>query len=491
MSLDLCENDSYQNKGRVCAKSDGYRHVRFECNGVLNNEQKLEDLLYKILLTSRSCLKRSDNNKLEILIGKPEPYAVAVLDQRNCISRNNTKSLEEVPCGFLVSGVDEEDGYNQNSFYVMMKGENYRDPTKRIENFTIDFVTNKYQLHLLSLFNLVCRNYQLENYNRTVGMFGHTLNLGNTVLLQDDTLLVGTDNGAEVMEIIEDDTCIYGFTTDEPFHYYGKVKADKCVQGCTIIQPSQFGKNRCVTIRFAKPETEYSVNSRLFKMTVGITNVVLFDTPILKDEAFIEDPNNIGEYYYFIPKSGNHIAFGEVSKMNIKAVILSIKPADKSKFEFSLVPYNEDLYFAGRNAPVFNSNMTNISSANDMNFNMAPTVSDLQEKSFEAAFMNAPYEVKGIDWAVFEVDEDNKSKETYDKPFEYTISKGAMLLDATYSDEPKLNEYKIILPKLDIDGVSLTIEEDKPDTVNVHIDKGADLSTIQNIAITFHIMMGL
>lgn len=372
-----------QTKG-LCAPHDEFLHVKFECNGVLNKDVKLESLLQKILLTGRSNLKRSEDNKYAPLIGRPDPYPATVINQRNCIGRSNTKNYDELPSGFQVSLIDADDNYSQNDLYIMDDGEDYHNPSARIEPFTIDYVTDKNQIACLARFNLACRLYQLESYSRTVGMIGHSLSVGETVLIQDDTLLIGTDNGARIVEILEDDDFIYGFTTDEPIKYKGEVDEDGlCTQGCTIVQPNQTGSSRCVTLRFAKAGTSRTVKGHTYRMTKGLTNFFLISTLIQK---YADGPSSLttdGDFYCVHPEVDNLVAFGNVGAITSKAVIMGIKPKGGDKFDLSLVPYNEDLYEAGFGFPIFLSNMTNPDAGN-FNFDAHVTASDAAEVASNA-----------------------------------------------------------------------------------------------------------
>lgn len=352
---------------RMCKGSDDLQHIKFECNGVIDKEVKLETLLQKILLTGRSSLKRSDENKYEPMIGRPNPYPVTILNQRNCVSKSNARTLEDLPSGFSVTCIDEDDNYTQNNFYVMAKGEDYRDPLSRIEPFTLEYVTNKWQLASLARFNLACKLYQIESYTRTVGILGYAVTLGDTVLLQDDSLLIGTDKGGRIMELLQDNNKVYGFITDEPFNYTGQVNEEGLsVQGCTILQPQQRGKSRSITMRCASPDKEpIIIDGKQYAMNIGLTNLFIFETPIAKNDEESDD----ADVYIYKPKIDNIVAFGLVDSIFSKAVITGIKHSDKGQFTLSLVPYNEDLYNCGFGQPVFKSNMTTSTLIDDFEFN--------------------------------------------------------------------------------------------------------------------------
>lgn len=364
-----------------CKAPDGLLHVRLECNGVLDNDIKVEDLMYKIALTGRSFIKRSEGNKYEVLIGRPEPYPVGMLNQRTCISRSNTKNMAECPSGFQIQIIDEADNWGNVDFYIMDNGEDYTDPNGRIEPFKIDWVTNKFQMALLARFNYACRKYQVESYSATVGMSGYSYSVGDVLLLQDDTILVGTDRGGRIIEILEDDDYIYGFTTDEVMDFKNEKEDGVCTQGCIIMQPDKRGSSRCVTVRFKLAGEPVTVGDETYYMTEGLTNFFLFQYPIIKATETPTLDMIEGQYCYIKPKIDDAVGFGYVGSMVSKAVIMSIKPKDKDQFDLSLSPYNDALYNAGEGFPIFNDNITTPDRSEDYDFNTNVTVDEMMERT--------------------------------------------------------------------------------------------------------------
>mgnify|MGYP007069937093 CR=1 FL=1 len=341
---------------------DGLKHFKFACNGVLFQERKLEDFLKNILLTARSALKRDEENKYEILISKPIDYPILLLNQQNVLSKSNNRTFEDVPSGLQVNFVDESDNYESNDIYIMDDGENYKNPTKDVESYSFEYVTNREQIWTLGRFNLGCRIYQREIYSRTVGKVGYLLSYGDMVLLQDESLEIGTDNGARIKELLQDDNYLYGFICDEVFEYTGEVDQQTGLikQGCTIMQASKVGNARCVTMRFASPAIERTISGKTYKMQVGLTNIVLFANPI----NFAEDDSNKVEqddddsiWVSVRPKYDDIVAFGEVHEITIKAIITNIKPKDKERFDITLAPYNKDLYNMGKKMVEFKSHI--------------------------------------------------------------------------------------------------------------------------------------
>ena len=357
---------------------------KYACNGIISKEVKLETLLQKILITGRSGLKRDEENKYEIVVGGMERYPVLLLNQQNCYSLSNSRSFEEVPSGLQVSFTDEDDNYGSNDIYVMDDGENYKKPTHDIESYQFEYVTNNEQIWSLGRFNLACRIYQREIYQRTVGRAGYLLSYGDIVLLQDSTIEVGTDVGARIVHLIYDDdsdpTQIYGFTTSEPYTFTGET------QGVTILQSSKHGASRTITLQLPSDETSVTVKEDgeeiIYPLAKGITNVVLFSSPVItiseSSDALVDDID--GQFLAVLPKEGDLLAFGTVGSITIKGIISNIKPKEKEKFELTILPFDDSLYQSGDVMTEFESNMTNpVRSDSEADFSNKATKSDINE----------------------------------------------------------------------------------------------------------------
>ena len=407
------------------APADGKLHIQYKCNGVITSQIKMEQLFTDILVTGRCGYRRSENNKYEPLISRAGQYPVTVINQRNCISKNNTRNLEETIAGFNVTYVDENDNYESNNIYVMDDGETEKAPTKRIDAFQLKYVTDPIQMRSLCRFNLAARLYQREVYSRTIGKLGYALSLGDVVLLQDDTLLIGTDKGGRIKELLinEAENTLVGFISDEPFKFTNELDKDNLPAfGCTVVQSDKYGQSRCVTIRCAnsgkkvtsskrsviyeegKVYYEY-VNNKLIKaspqpqstldlskkryfedvteyeMKEGTTNLFVFHNPIFLDTEVSDDSTIDGLFYTYHPSVDDLLAFGKVGSITSKAVIMSIKPKDKGNFELTLSPYNEKLYEYGERIPLFKGNITTPHrDESDFRFTEYPTTADREEE---------------------------------------------------------------------------------------------------------------
>lgn len=356
---DVTDGTPYDKSTGYEDKGDGLLHIKFECNGVISNNQKVENILQQIALTGRATIGRNELGKYKVYIGKPVDYPIAVLNQRNIISASNTKTFEPCPSGYEMSFIDESDNYTQNTIYAMDDREKLEAPSKETEQLSYSFVTNKYQLWSLGRFNLATRKFQVELYKRTVGPIGHTFSIGDRILLQDSSLLVGTDNGARVAELIEDDKYIYGFIADDAYTYTGEIDENGlCKEGITIMQAGLYNESRCVTLRLATPEGVVTDSGNILKTVIGLTNKVILANPIIKDSNTSADHITASDYCTLKPEIGDLLAFGQIGMITRDAQIVSIEPQDNDNFDLTLVPYIDTVYNYGRKLPVFSSNIT-------------------------------------------------------------------------------------------------------------------------------------
>ena len=257
--------------------------------------------------------------------------------------------------------MDETDNYTQNSIYVMNDGEDYRKPTKEISNISVNYVTNREQMYSLVRYSLCTTLYQKESYSYTVGSIGYALSVGDVLLLQDDSLLVGKESGARIATLItsSDENYLYGITVDNPVEFTGEKGF-----GCTIVQPEKYQASRCVTLEFCDKNGVLIDEDNGIKLTpeIGLTNTLYFKEPIYLGSG---KDSESGATVQVVPKIGNLVAFGNLKAITEKVLILGITPKDKGQFELRLVPYKPELYNMGNKMPVFTANMTIPSRAED------------------------------------------------------------------------------------------------------------------------------
>ena len=359
------------NGNRVQHVAGATVHMYFTANAYLYNAQKLETVMAGIAIAGRAVFTYDSNNRLTIVIDKPEKYPVALINQQNTLESSYTLTFDDKPSGLQFNFPDEDDGYIQNVLYCMADGEKADSPKKAIENYEFKFVTNSRQLWSLGRYLLANRILNREVITKKLGIEGYSIGLGNLVLVQDDTMLVGTDTGGRITKLIEDSDYIYGFLINNTYHYTGETEVQtdnegnpvlddndneviQCKCGVVVMQPLQYKASRIITLRLAMNGTSVTVGEETYSLVKGNTNVVLFANRISKNENSTDG----SDYYVYTPKVENIVGFGYIGKTTATYRVTNIKKDDKHHFTFTLSKYQEELYNYGRELPSFQNNMT-------------------------------------------------------------------------------------------------------------------------------------
>lgn len=392
----------YDHNGNSVPHSSGeIVEVYFAANAYIYQTQTLEQLLSKIAVAGRALYTRDNKNRFTVVIDKPEKYPVALISQQNALKSSYTISFAQNPSGLQITYPDENDGYCENQLYCMADGEDEKHPKGAIEQYRFDFVTNNYQQYSLGRYLLANRILNKEVVTKTLGAEGASIGLGNLVLLQDDTMLIGTDTGGRITQLIENDSAIFGFTINNSYKYTGEEEIvrdseghtildietgeplTRCKQGVIVMQPSQYQEARVITLRLAKRNTRIVVNGKTWQAKKGNTNVVLFERAISKTAT----PQDGTDEYAYKPKVDNIVGFGIVNQMTAEYRIVKIKPSANRTYEFTLMKYQEDLYSYGRKLPSFQNNMTVPDRSGEDSFALSNnvTVTDLVKALAEAS----------------------------------------------------------------------------------------------------------
>lgn len=353
----------------------------FTANAYIYKESKLEEVFRKLCLAARCVYTRTRNNRLTFIIDKPEKYHVALINQSNTLSSSYTLSYNDVPAGLLIPFADEEDGYETNTLYCMKDGETKDNYRGVIEQYSIDYVTNPYQAWSIGRYLLANRIMNREVITKKIGMEGYSIGLGNIVCVQDDTMLIGTDNGGRITKLIEDETFIYGFIINNTYEVTGELDDDNLVKkGVVVMQPSQWQESRVLTLRLAPVgyQCDVEVEGKLFTVKKGQTNVVILANRIAKN-AILSDGS---DHYVFNPQIDNIVGFGEIGKESALYRVIKIASDEKHNYELTLLKYQKELYNYGDTLPSFHNNITIPNSSSDgVSISNSVTATDLAEAS--------------------------------------------------------------------------------------------------------------
>ena len=379
--------------------------VRYEANAYIYQGTKIEDMLQKLAFCGRAAWVIDEAGKVKFIMDAPVDYTKGAINAQNCLSSSNSFNYEEPPAGLFITFHDENDGFENNSFYVWTDGNSEKRYHGSVEQMSIDYVTNNVQVTSLARYTLASRVQNKEILTRKIGHNGIIYSLGDVVLVQSDELLIGDVSG-RIQEVIENNGIIYGFIMDSDYEYTEKVDSSgNSVQGVTIIQPSYMGKSNAVTLPLSAPRTlsvlldyeqvypvgtenphaeswyekigneyvlttdttvisghiYYKVIMENYTLRKGITNIVLFGK-VIGDQYGV--PRDTSEDYSvksdikYNFKTGDIAMLGLIEKISAPYRISKIKPEAGGKFTETLIPYDESFYNYGEALPTFQSYIT-------------------------------------------------------------------------------------------------------------------------------------
>lgn len=324
---DFCNDEHYDDIPSI--NELNFRDCILECNGILYQQVKLSDLLESILNTGRACYVRN-GKKLSVVVDKARSQFVTILNNQNVISASNSKKFEDMPDGVKAIFIDEDCGWQKNTMYI-----NFDDGTTQLKKdyvyYPLEFPyqTHRNQVWHSAMIEQAKSRTRPEMWTRTVSTDGHLLGIMDLVQIQDDTIVVGIGDGAEVSGLEYDNSGNYivAIKTDGKFNVSDLTKE----YGIKIVQADGIHEPVIKTYRVIIEEAGY-----ISEFTLA--------TPIYTEEESI-------------PTTGDIITFGEYGREAIEAVVVGKKYKEEGQFEITLVPYSLDAYQyeKTRKMPVFDS----------------------------------------------------------------------------------------------------------------------------------------
>lgn len=313
---ELCD----KNISWTSSKGISYSVKQFECNGAVLNQTKTLDLVNSILRCCRSFITLR-GKKYGIFSDVEQENSVLILSNQNVYSRTNSKDFADIPDGFSINFVNALEDYQEDTIIVVPNGVDETNPDLKLEQLEYPYITNAYHVKKEGLYQLRCRNLRREIWNASIGIDGYLIEVGDKVEIQDDTILVGIGDGAEVKNVILDNSNsgILGIKTDAKFH---------------ITDLSQtYG------IRFTKiVERNGEQVPRVFvkKVTVRETQDNYYDEFYFIDEISLDDESKI--------EIDDIIVFGIYGKETTEAICFGKKDNGDNSFELTLIPYDKNVY---------------------------------------------------------------------------------------------------------------------------------------------------
>lgn len=300
----------------------------YKCNGVITSQVKLSDLMADILNTGRG-FRVLNGDKESVCYDDRKENIVNIINNQNCLSASNSKDLETLPDGYLITFQDENNFYEETDYIVCFNDEDLDKEDIELENLDIPYVTDSKQLYKLGKYHCACKKLRREIWTRELSIDGNLIEIGNLVSLQDDTLTVGIGNGAEIKDLVIENGYITQIVTDGNFEVGDTSKN----YGIKIIQANGLEQPKVITKQ------------------VEITESGIYNTFTLTEPISVTDS--------VIPSIADLLSFGEYEKITIEAICASKKENGDGTFDFTFVPYVEEIYSAEEgDIPEFDSKVT-------------------------------------------------------------------------------------------------------------------------------------
>lgn len=345
--------------------SDGYKdddgnltYIRMEANGYIYEGVKLSELLKSIAMTGRAVFTYDEFGKIKVIMDKETDYPDGTLNSQNIEDITVQFNYAEPPAGLRISFSDENDGYTQNSLYCWSDGNEINNYKGQVQNHNIPYVTNPQQCWSLGRYFFACYLLNKELATIKTNIRGGLYSIGDVVAVQSSELLIGDDSG-RIQEVLIKNNLIYGVVLDSTYEYTGNTVlingANFSEQGVSILQPKQFGNSKLVTLRIATVNTSVLIENKTYTQKKGITNLVLFDTPVPYSES--NDPS-IKEGIVYNFKTGDICMFGLFEKIYSKYKIIKLKPNNDGSVSYSAINYEPKIYNYGAKLPVLQKNIT-------------------------------------------------------------------------------------------------------------------------------------
>lgn len=304
------ENITYQDK-----KGTSYTMKRFSCDGAVVNKVKTSELVNQILSCGRG-YNVLQGTKYGVFYEAPIENPVMVLNNQNILEASNQKNFKEEIQGFNVKFIDSTNNFTETTMNVPIVA-NADLVNGKFEKLELAYQTNPYRAKREALYRGAIRRLRPETFTRKVATEGSLIEIGNLVEIQDDTILVGNGDGAEIKSLINDTdgNCI-GIVVDYPF---------------TITDDSQrYGVHIQTTDNYDIKVLKVEV----VQNTQGEHSTLTFTDPITGVQ----------------PKVGDIVAFGIYNKVCTDTICIGKKRNDNGTFDLSLIPYQSGVYSADEGA---------------------------------------------------------------------------------------------------------------------------------------------
>lgn len=303
---------------------------KYTANGVLSKEIKTSELVNQILACGHGKLVLN-GNKYAVWFDCPQDTPVMILNNQNILEASNSKSFDESIDGYSCKFIDSLNDYQEDTQVCVPSGINKPESEYKLENLELPWITDIGRAYRQCMYNLACRKLRSESWTRKLSVDGNLIEIGNLVVVQDDTISVGIGDGAEIKSVSVSGNYITSITVDYPFAV------------------SDVSKTYGVKIQHSSGN--YGVKVRTYELANfskrGEYNVLVFKG------------NGISLDEVVLPEIGDIVAFGIFDRITTDALCFGKKDNGDGTFSVTLVPYQKGIYEAETGViPDFVSNVT-------------------------------------------------------------------------------------------------------------------------------------
>ena len=315
------------------------------CNGAVSKESKTIDILNELLVIGRGIFVLN-GNKYAIAIDDVQENPVMVLNSQNILSISHSKAFEEKIDGYQATFVNALNDYQEDE--IIVADADLSDENTTLERVTVNYVTDPAQVQKYLYYKLANRRLRNEKSQIRLSVDGYLIEVGNLVLVQEESLSVGIGQGAEIKRVVTDGEYITGVLVDANFN--------------TTDTSKEYG----IEVNITLPDN-YNGDDRVVTYKLKNLNVVSsyleFDTPIHLDSAVY-------------PQVGDIISFGIYGNITTKRLCVSKKENGDGTFDLDFIPYQEGVYTADEGEiPEFISNVSSVKETSSASLSsVVPTV---------------------------------------------------------------------------------------------------------------------
>lgn len=304
---------------------------KYTANGVISKQFKTLDLVNQILACGHGKLTII-GNKYGVLFDKPLDTPVLLMNNQNILERKNTKNFDEDIDGYACRFIDCLNDYQEDTqIFVPDSVKESKTPDEyKLESIELPWITDAKRAYRMCMYQLACRKLRPESWEIKMGVDGAIADVGSLVAVQDDTILVGIGDGAQITELITNNNYITGIKVDYGFNV------------------TDITKTYAVQIQHV--DSVNGINIRTYQLedfsTTGVKDTLMFDEPIPTNRTVKPAENDI-------------VSFGIHGMVSNDAIVMSKKENQDGTYTFVCVPYQSNIYDAEYGEiPDFVSNVT-------------------------------------------------------------------------------------------------------------------------------------